>query len=88
MLRLAADPKRWISVTAPLSASSGLNPAWPSRWRVITRHLQHRRHQLGLCGQQQAQRDRQRQHPLAYRNLRNDLVHQVGHRLCHASGPA
>ena len=37
MLRLAADPKRWISVTAPLSASSALSPAWPSRWRVITR---------------------------------------------------
>jgi len=31
MLRLAADPKRWIiSVTAPLSASSALSPAWPS----------------------------------------------------------
>ena len=33
--------------------------------------LQHRRHQLGLCGQQQAQRDGQshdpNEHPLAYR---------------------
>jgi hypothetical protein len=28
MLRLAADPKRWISVTAPLSASSSFRPAW------------------------------------------------------------
>ena len=44
MLRLAADPFRhklgWISVTAPLSASSAssaLRPAFPSRWRVITR---------------------------------------------------
>jgi hypothetical protein len=27
-------------------------------------HLQHRRDQLGLRGQQHAQRDRQRQHPL------------------------
>ncbi len=53
-------------------------------------HLQHRRHQLGLCGQQQTQRDRQRQHPppLAYRNPRDDVVHQVGRRLRHAPGPA
>jgi hypothetical protein len=37
MFKLAADPKRWISVTAPLSASSALAPACPSRWRVMTR---------------------------------------------------
>ncbi len=37
MLRLAADPKRWISVTAPLWPSSALSPAAPSRWRVSTR---------------------------------------------------
>ena len=37
MFRYAADPKRWMSVTAPLSASSVLRPACPSRWRVITR---------------------------------------------------
>jgi hypothetical protein len=29
LLRLAADPKRWTSVNAPLSASSALN--WPGR---------------------------------------------------------
>jgi len=37
MLRLAAEPKRWISVTAPLSASPAVSPACPSSWRVITR---------------------------------------------------
>ena len=33
-------------------------------------HLQHRRDQLRLRGQQHAQRDRQRQHPLAHRHMR------------------
>ena len=36
MFKLAADPKRWISVTAPLSASSRLSPVWASRKLVIT----------------------------------------------------
>ena len=36
MFKLAAEPKRWISVTAPLSASPALRPACLSRWRVIT----------------------------------------------------
>jgi hypothetical protein len=36
VFEIFAKPKRWISVTAPLSASSGLSAAWPSRWRVIT----------------------------------------------------
>ena len=46
--------------------------------------LQHRRHQLGLRGQQQAQRDRQRQHPLAHRHMGDDVVHQVRRGLRHA----
>ena len=33
-------------------------------------HLKHRRYQQRLRGQQQAQRDRQRQHPLAHRHAR------------------
>ena len=41
-------------------------------------------HQLGLRGQQQAQRNRQRQFPLAHRNMRDDVVDQVGSRLRHA----
>jgi hypothetical protein len=36
MLRLAAEPERWIRVTAPPSAWSALSPACPSRYRVIT----------------------------------------------------
>jgi hypothetical protein len=40
-------------------------------------HLQHRRDPLGLRGQQHAQRNRQRQHPLPHRHVRNDVVHQV-----------
>ncbi len=34
---VAADPKRWISVTAPPWPSSARSPASSSRWRVITR---------------------------------------------------
>ena len=37
MLRLPADPKRWISVTAPPCPSSAGSSAASSRWRVITR---------------------------------------------------
>ena len=40
-------------------------------------HLQRRRDQLGLRGQQHAQRDRQRQHPLPHRHMRDDVVDQV-----------
>jgi hypothetical protein len=47
-------------------------------------HLQHRPDQLGLRGQQHAQRDRQRQHPLPHRHVRDDVVHQVRHGLRHA----
>jgi len=60
---------------------------------VITRcHLQHGRYQLGLRGQQQAQRDGQpnlaNPYPLAHRHVRDDVVHQVRCRLGHAPGPA
>lgn len=40
-------------------------------------HLQHRRDQFGLRGQQQTQRYRQRQHPLSHRNTWDDVVHPV-----------
>ena len=40
-VEVGAEPFRhklgWISVTAPLSASSDLRPACPSKWPVITR---------------------------------------------------
>lgn len=51
-------------------------------------HLQHRRHQLGLCGQQQAQSDGWREHPLAHRHTRVDRIHRMGCRLRHAPGIA
>ena len=38
-------------------------------------HLQHQRQQLGLCGQQQAQGDGKRKHPLANRHARDRMVH-------------
>ena len=47
-------------------------------------HLQHRGDQLGLGGQQQAQRDRQRQHPLPHRHMRHDVVDEVRRGLRHA----
>ena len=54
--------------------------------------LQHRRHQLGLRGRQQTQRDRQpnlaNPYPLAQRHVRDDVVEQMGRRLGHAPGPA
>ncbi|MEO6410934.1 MAG: hypothetical protein ABIO45_19575, partial [Burkholderiaceae bacterium] len=43
--------------------------------------MQHGRHQLGLCGQQQAQRDGQRQNPLARQHMGDDVVDQVRRRL-------
>jgi len=50
--------------------------------------LQHRCHQVRLCRQQQAQRNRQPKwqtpHPLAYRHWRDDAVDRVGHGLRHA----
>jgi hypothetical protein len=46
-------------------------------------HLQHRRDQLGLCGQQHAQLNGQRQHPLPHRRVRDDGGHQVRRRLRH-----
>ena len=41
-----------------------------------------------MRGQQQPQRDRQRQHPLAHRHMGDDVVHQVSGGLCHAPGSA
>ena len=37
MFKLAADPKRWISVTAPLLTSAAFSPACWSKTRVSTR---------------------------------------------------
>jgi hypothetical protein len=52
----------------------------PKRW--------HRRDELRLRCQQQAQRDRQRQDPLAHWDVWNDVVHQVRRGLRHAARTA
>lgn len=39
-------------------------------------------------GQQETQRERHREHPLAHRHPRQDVVHQQGSALGHAPGPA
>ena len=46
--------------------------------------LQYRCKQVGMNGKQTAQGNRKRQHPLAHRYLRDDMVHQMGRCLCHA----
>ena len=55
-------------------------------------HLQHRRHELWLCRQQQAQRNRQpslaNPHPLAHRHMGDDVVDQMRGALRHAPRPA
>ena len=42
----------------------------------------------GVSSEQDAQRDRKRQHPLAHRHARDDMIDQVGGSLCHAPRPA
>jgi hypothetical protein len=51
---------------------------------VMADHLQHQRDQLGLRGQQEVQRDRQRQDPLSHRHVRDDMVDQVRRDLRHS----
>ena len=86
MLRLAAEPKRGNQRDRTAVAFFGLEPG-PAQQvpRDHTmHHLQHRRDPFGLHGQQQPQRDRQRQYPLAHRHVRDDAVDQVRCRLRHA----
>ena len=47
-------------------------------------HLQHRGEQLRVSSEQDAQRDRKRQHPLAHRHLRDHVIDQVRGALRHA----
>ena len=49
--------------------------------------LQQRREQLRLSGEQKAQRDRQREHPLAHRHRRDHAIDQMGGGFRHAPGP-
>ena len=48
--------------------------------------LQDGREQLGMRSEQQAKRDRKREHPLLHRHPGDDLIDQVGGRLRHAPG--
>ena len=71
MFRLAADPKRWVSVTAPLSALSAFRPACLSRKQVSTRCTTGSTG-VSSCGCAASSRrngNRHRQHPLAHRHM-------------------
>jgi hypothetical protein len=48
--------------------------------------LQDGREQLGMRSEQQAKRDRKREHPLPHRHPGDDVIDQVGGRLRHAPG--
>jgi hypothetical protein len=52
------------------------------------RRLQWSKDQLGLRGQQHAQQDRQRQHPLLQWHMRHDVIHQMSRGLRHAARAA
>ena len=81
----ALDQRDRAAVSLP-GLQSGLIEQ-PARDGTV-HHLQHRRHQQRLRGQQQAQRDRQRQHPLTHRHMRDDVVEQVRRSLRHPARPA
>ncbi len=49
--------------------------------------LQHRGKQVRLGGEQMPQGDRKRDHPLAHRHVRDDLLHQMGRGLGHPASP-
>ena len=51
-------------------------------------HLQHGREQLRMCREEDAQRERERQHPLTHGRLRDDVIDQMGGGCCHAPGAA
>jgi len=50
MLKLAAEPKRWMRVTAPVAASLRLRPAKPDQMRRDhpVDDLQYRREHVGV----------------------------------------
>ena len=100
MFRLAAEPivkvrldqrdRAAVGLVGLVGLETGL-PEQVARDHAV-HNLQHGRHQLGLRGQQQAQRDGQphdpNEHPLAHRYVGDDVVHQAGRRLRHATSAA
>ena len=97
MFRLAAEPivkvrldQRDRAAVGLVGLETGL-PEQSARDHAV-HHLQHERHPLGLCGQQQAQRDGQphdpNEHPLAHRHVRDHMVDQMRRSLCHPARAA
>jgi len=82
MFKLAAEPKRWMSVTLPASAAFRFKPACLSRKRVMTRCTM-RSTEVSNSGCA-AKRDRKRQHPLPDRHAWDHLIDQAGSRVSHA----
>jgi hypothetical protein len=63
MLRLAAEPKRWMRL--PVGFGAFESRLFNQKYRNDpVEDLQDRREELGMCSEQQAQRDRKREHPL------------------------
>ena len=88
MLRLRAEPKRRMKVTAPHKGS--LIPCLRAHRRCQANSARKNRghsqaNQLGLPGEQRAQAFGHRADPLAKRDCRKDRVAQVGGRVCHST---
>ena len=86
MIEMRSQPKRSIGVTAAVLARLSLKPARLTRkaGNDPVDHLQQRREQVRLGGEQKAQWNRQREHPLAHRDARDDAVDQMGGGFRHA----
>ena len=50
--------------------------------------LQDGREQVRMCSEETTKRDRKREHSLAHRHPRDDVIDQVGGGFCHAPGAA
>jgi hypothetical protein len=51
------------------------------------KEIQHGARELGVVGEPVAEREREREHPLADRDLREHALHQMGGRVAHAPAP-
>ena len=86
ILRFSADTNRWISVTAPACATLQVKPAFFNQVGSddAIYNAQHLAHDRRAASEQETQRIRNAQHPLSYRLLWEDLVHQQCGALGHA----
>lgn len=92
MFRLRLDPKRWQKETAagfgPLVAERSGLLALPALDR-LDEDAADGRQRLGLCGEQQAEFERDGQDPLSQGEVgSDDMVDQVRGRVRHAAGVA